>query len=38
MRKGKVFNMQESIVNKSLRQGIFRRVLVALWPWQQYSR
>jgi hypothetical protein len=30
MRKGKVLNMQESIVNKSTRRGIFRRVLVAL--------
>ena len=30
MRKGKVFNMQESIVNESTRRGIFRRVLVAL--------
>src|SRR5215204_1723696 len=30
MRKGKVFNMQESIVNKATHRGIFRRVLVAL--------
>jgi hypothetical protein len=30
MGKGKVFNMQESIVNKSTHRGILRRVLVAL--------
>jgi hypothetical protein len=30
MRKGNVFNMQESIVNKSTHQGILRRILVAL--------
>ena len=30
MRKGKVLNMQESIVNESTRRGIFRRVLVAV--------
>ena len=30
MRKGKVFNMQESIVKKSTRRGNFRRVLAAV--------
>src|SRR6188474_712367 len=30
MRKGKVFTMQESIVNKSINRGIFGRILVAL--------
>ena len=29
MRKGKVLNMQESIVNKSTRRGIGRRVAAA---------